>query len=143
VRYLLDTCLISKLVRKKPSSQVTEWVTAQEERDLCLSVLTIGELVKGVHRLTDASRKRSLSTWISRDVMQRFGGRVLPVSVEMADCWGRLTAQRETAGAPLPVVDGLIAATAMIHHLAVVTRNISHMAAAGVQLLNPCEPAAR
>lgn len=143
MRFLLDTCLISELVKRKPSAQVTEWVAAQEEWDLCLSVLTIGELVKGVHRLTDAARKRRLSTWISRDVIQRFEGRVLPVSVEVSDCWGRLTAQKESAGAPLPVIDGLIAATAMVHHLVVVTRNTRHLAAAGAQVVNPWEPAAR
>ncbi len=139
MKYLLDTCVVSELVKPKPSPSVTGWIGAQDELHFCLSVLTFGELMKGIYRLKDAARKRRLLTWVERDLMSRFSGRIIPVTQEIANRWGRISAGRELSGNPLPVVDGLLAATALIHHLTFVTRNVRHIAVTGVHVLDPWE----
>jgi predicted nucleic acid-binding protein len=100
---------------------------------LYLSVLTLGELRKGVERLADGRRRLRLENWLDSDLKLRFAGRWLPVDEEVAERWGLVTAR----GAVLPTTDGLIAATALVHGMTVVTRNAVDMAAAGALVLNP------
>lgn len=137
MRYILDTCTISELVRPQPSPAVTDWVDSQQEEHLYLSVLTLGELRKGVERLTDGRRRLRLENWLDSDLKLRFAGRWLPVDEEVAERWGLVTAQAAARGAVLPTTDGLIAATALVHGMTVVTRNATDMAAAGALVLNP------
>lgn len=120
--YLLDTCVISELVKKTPRREVVEWVDAQEESTLYLSALTIGEIEKGIIKLPASARKTRLATWVRRDLPARFGGRVLPIVERVATRWGMITGESERRGLPLPVIDSLIAATAFVHDLQVVTR---------------------
>jgi predicted nucleic acid-binding protein len=141
VRYILDTCAISELVRPKPSPSLVDWVRNQQEEHLFLSVLTLGELRKGMERLTDGHRRRHLENWLDRDLKLRFTGRWLAIDEEVAERWGLATAQAAARGAVLPTLDGLIAATALVHGMTVVTRNIADMAAAGALVLNPWETA--
>ena len=102
----------AQLVRPKPEPKVTAWVTATDENLLYLSVLTLGEIRKGIALLKDASRRVALEAWLDSHLALRFEGRFLPIDQEVADRWGRLAA---LAGAksPLPVIDGLLAATAL------------------------------
>jgi len=139
VRYLLDTCVLSEPVRKRPSKRVTNWLAAQEERQLCLSALTLGELQKGISKLPAGSRRSALRTWVERDLRARFAGRVLPVDEAVALQWGALVAESEREGRPLPVLDSLLGATALAHGLTLVTRNTSHLEGTPVRLLNPWE----
>ncbi len=134
--YLLDTCVISELVKKSPRRQVVDWIDAQEESTLYLSVLTIGELEKGIVKLPASARKTRLATWVRRDLTARFGGRVLPIDARIASHWGTTTGESERRGLPLPVVDSLIAATALVNDLQMVTRNTEDYARCGVVCLN-------
>ena len=135
--YLLDTCVISELVKKSPRRQVVDWVDAQEESTLYVSALTIGELEKGIVKLPASARKTRLATWVRRDLTARSSGRVLPIDTRIASHWGTITGESERRGLPLPVVDSLIAATALVNDLQVVTRNTEDFARCGVVCINP------
>ncbi len=133
--WLLDTNVISELARPVPNPGVAQWLTAYEG-ELFLSVLTLGEVQKGISNLADSKRRRRLASWLDREIRPWFAGRLLPVDERVAVCWGRLQAQ---AGHPLPAVDSLIAATALEHGLTLATRNTVDMARTGVSLFNPWE----
>lgn len=135
--FLLDTSVISELVRKNPHLPVLEWIGAQDETSLYLSVVTIGEIEKGIARLPASARKSKLQSWVRRDLVERFGARLLPVDIRAATRWGALTGESEKRGQPLPVIDSLIAATALVHGLAVVTRNVEDFKRCGVACVNP------
>ena len=135
--FLLDTSVISELVRKSPHLPVLEWIDAQDETSLYLSVVTIGEIEKGIARLPASARKTKLQSWVRRDFVERFGARLLPVDIRVATRWGTLTGESEKRGQPLPVIDSLIAATALVHDFAVVTRNVDDFKRCGVACVNP------
>ena len=134
--FLLYTSVISELVKKSPHPPVLKWIGAQEESTLYLSVVTIGELEKGIARLPTSARKARLQSWVRRDLVERFGGRLLAVDIRAATRWGMLVGESEKRGVPLPVIDSLIAATALVHGLTVVTRNIEDFERCGVACLN-------
>lgn len=123
MNYLLDTCLISELVKKEPQPGVIRWLEEQSEQTLFLSVLTFGELQKGISRLSAGERRDTLQNWVKHDLADRFHGRILGLDLEIALAWGRLQGESEQAGEKLPVMDSLIAATAIAHGMTVVTRN--------------------
>lgn len=137
--YLLDTCVISELVKKSPRQQVINWVESQQESTLFVSALTIGELEKGIAKLPATARKARLTTWVRRDLAARFVGRLLPIDPRVASRWGMMTGEAERRGVPLPVIDSLIAATALVHDLQVVTRNVEDFERCGALCLNPWE----
>jgi len=137
VRYLLDTCLISELVKTKPHKAVVEWLEGCDEEGMFLSVLVLGEIQKGIAKITDERRKASMQRWLDSDLRQRFAGRILPVSDEVALTWGIVQAKAELQGAPVPTIDGLLGATALAHNLTVVTRNERDIKATGARVFNP------
>jgi toxin FitB len=134
--YLLDTNCISELVRLKPEPSVMAWMQAAEETLLYLSVLTIGEIRKGVAGLSQSKRRTHLETWLEIELRARFAGRILPIDVPIADRWGLLAATAKREGKTLSTIDGLLAATALHHNLTVVSRNVSDFADTRVQVLN-------
>ena len=135
--YLLDTCLISELVAKQPNQKVLDWVDAQMPETLYLSVITIGEIAKGICKLTPSKRKESLSTWLNETLPNRFEHRILTLDVSTMVLWGNLVGQLEQNGRPLPAMDSLIAAIALQHSLSLVTRNEKDFAGTGVAIINP------
>jgi predicted nucleic acid-binding protein len=137
VRYLLDTCVVSEFVKPRPSAKVVAWLAERPEVATHLSVLTLGEIEKGITRLPSSRRRRELAQWLEQELRPRFRGRILQVGEEIAVLWGRLHGEAELRGEPLPVVDCLIAATALTHDLTVVTRNISDIARAGARVDDP------
>ena len=137
MKYLLDTCLISELVKKEPNPAVVSWLDEQDEQKLFLSVLNLGELQKGISKLPDGTKKNELQAWVALDLVERFTGRILEIDLETALCWGRLQGEAEQAGEKLPVMDSLIAATATAHGLVVVTRNVRDIERCGVRVFNP------
>lgn len=137
MKYLLDTCLISELVKKEPNPAVVNWLDAQEEPNLFLSVLTLGELQKGIEKLPAGAKKDELRAWAGHDLVARFAGRIVTVDLETALSWGKLQGESEAQGETLPVMDSLIAATAKAHGLIVVTRNVKDMERCQVRLCNP------
>jgi hypothetical protein len=139
VKYLLDTCLISELVKKEPNPGVVNWLDEQDEQTLFLSVLNLGELQKGISKLPDGTKKDELQAWIGLDLVERFTGRILDIDLDTALCWGRIQGEAEQEGLKLPVMDSLIASTAAAHGLIVVTRNVRDMERCGVRVCNPWE----
>lgn len=135
--FLLDTNCISELVRPKPEPRVMEWMEATDEAMLYLSVLTIGEIRKGLAGLAQGKRRTHLETWLEVDLQTRFAGRIMPIDAAIADRWGVIAAEGKRKGKALPVIDGLLAATALHHNLTVVSRNASDFANTQVQVLNP------
>ncbi|MSM39550.1 MAG: PIN domain-containing protein [Geobacter sp.] len=137
MKYLLDTCLISELVKKEPNPAVMRWLDEQDEQKLFLSVLNVGELQKGISKLADGPKKDELQAWVTLDLVERFVGRILDIDLDTALCWGGLQGAAEQAGDKLPVMDSLIAATAVAHGLVVVTRNVKDMERCGARVCNP------
>ncbi len=137
MRYLLDTCVLSELVRPKPNPRVVAWVEDQDEHQLFLSVVTIGELRKGIAKLPPGQRRSRLEKWVTEDLALRFHQRILAVNTEVASLWGTILGEAEALGSPLPVVDVLIGATARVHEFTVVTRNVADLERTGVNVLNP------
>ncbi len=138
VGVLLDTRVLSELQRPQGSPQVRAQVEALDPEQLYLSVITVGELTKGIARLPASSRRRQLSSWLM-GLEQRFSEQILPIDTEVARRWGELTVRAQSAGVPIPVSDGLIAATAQRHDLHVMTRNTRHFAASGTAIIDPWE----
>lgn len=135
--YLIDTCCISELAKQNPDENVIQWFFDHNELDMYLSVITFGELRKGIEKLPSSKRKRRLNHWINEDLLHRFKNRALDVSQTEVNQWGKISAEAEKMGMPLPAIDALIAATALAHDFAVVTRNTKDMEASGVELINP------
>jgi toxin FitB len=135
--FLLDTNCVSELVRVKPEPRVIDWMEATDEGMLYLSVLTLGEIRKGLAGLAQSKRRTHLETWLEVELQARFSGRILAIDAPVADRWGLLSARAKSTGSPLPIIDGLLAATALHYNLTVVTRNASDFANAQVQVLNP------
>ncbi|MBH8552719.1 type II toxin-antitoxin system VapC family toxin [Nostocaceae cyanobacterium CENA357] len=135
--YLLDTCLISELVVKQPNQQVLDWLDAQVPETLYLSVITIGEIAKGISKLTASKRKESLATWLNETLPNRFEHKILSIDASTMMLWGNLVGQLEQNGRPLPVMDSFIAAIALQNSLSLVTRNENDFAGTGVVIINP------
>lgn len=135
--YLLDTCVISELVSARPASAVLEWMANVETTRLFLSVLTIGEIKRGIVRLPASKRRSTLESWLEQDLSLRFHGRILPLDMAVMLTWGQLVGELENKGRPLPAIDSLIAATALHYQLQLVTRNEKDFADTGVNVLNP------
>jgi predicted nucleic acid-binding protein len=135
--FLLDTNVVSELVRPRPNPRVTKWLDSIDEELLCLSVLTLGEIRKGITALTDPARKMKLEAWLSGSLLARFESRILPIDQAIADRWGQLAGFLAAQGSPLPVIDGLLAATALHHNLTLVTRNTSDVARTRVGVFDP------
>src|SRR5258708_3850714 len=138
-RFLLDTNCISELVRPKPERRVIEWMEAADEAMLYLSVLTVGEIRKGIAALAQGKRRTRLETWLEVELQGRFTGRIVPIDVAIADRWGFIAAEAKRKGKTLSIIDGLLAATALHHNLTVVSRNASDFTNTQVPVLNPWE----
>lgn len=137
MRFLLDTNVLSDAAKPRPNSGIVEWLRAQSPLDLAISVLTLGEIEKGVRLLPMGQRRNALEEWSTSDLPRQFTGRVLPIDGAVARMWGRLAAEGRQRGRELPVIDGLLLATAAVHRLAFVTRNERDCADRGVPTLNP------
>jgi predicted nucleic acid-binding protein len=137
--FLLDTNCVSELVRSKPEPRVLEWIEAADESLLYLSVLTLGEIRKGVAGLPQSKRRTQLETWLELELQARFSGRILPIDAAVADRWGLLAAAAKSTGKSLSAIDGLLAATALQHNLTIVSRNVSDFANTQTPILDPWE----
>lgn len=137
MNYLLDTCLISELAKPKPDEKVVNWVLSQNETNFYVSVLTFGELHKGVEKLPESKKKKELRIWIEDELKNRFQNRVIGIDMRVLILWGRIQCLAEKKGNPMPAIDSLIAATGIAYNLTIVTRNIVDMEQSGVKLLNP------
>lgn len=137
MNYLLDTCVISELIKARPTKSVVKWVESIDERSMFISVLTLGEIHKGITKLRASKKKRTLQEWVSNDLNQRFDNRIIPVSIEIARIWGEVQGKAEKKCEKMPAIDSLIGATAIAYDFTVVTRNAADMENSGVQIHNP------
>lgn len=135
--FLLDTNIPSETLRPVPNAKVAAWLESQSKEVQFLSVVTIGELRRGITLLAQGARRTQLEEFIKVAVPLWFAGRVLPVTQAIAERWGVLDGRRQAAGQPLGVADGMIAATALEHGLTLVTRNTKDYDGLGVALINP------
>ena len=135
--FLLDTCTLSDPTSLRPNAGVRDWYSRASEASSYVSVLSIGEIRKGLAKLGDTQRATRIATWLEHDLIARFGPRILDVDREVATLWGTLCGQLLLRGRPQPVVDGLIAATALVHDLTLVTRNVSDFRDFDVKVINP------
>ncbi|WP_369602623.1 type II toxin-antitoxin system VapC family toxin [Hahella sp. SMD15-11] len=134
--YLIDTNVLSELRRKEPNPGVVAWFEERPATTLYVSVLTLGEIRKGIEALGKSKRKLKLLDWLETELPAFFSGRILPIDEEVADRWGRLLA---AAGRPLPAIDSLLAATALTHGLELVTRNVDDFPHPDLEIINPWE----
>lgn len=137
MNYLLDTCVISELVAKQPNPKVIAWIDSIEETRLYLSVITIGEIRKGIEKLSSTPRKATLREWLDDQLLVRFGDRIVPLDTQALLHWGQLVAILETKGKPMAAMDSLIAASALSRDLTLVTRNTDDFKYSGVSIANP------
>ena len=137
--YLIDTNVISELTRKRPSQRVVDWLDEAPADRIHVSVLTLGELRKGVEALPGGARRDRIGVWLEAELPAWFEDRVLPVDRGVAELWGRLLAR---VGRPVGAVDSLIAATALHHRLSVVTRNTADFRFADLDVVNPWDEVA-
>ena len=137
MNYLLDTCVISELVKIEPDKRVIKWIDSVEESKLYLSVVTIGELEKGISKLKPSKRKDKITEWLHEELIFRFNDRILNLDIHTFIDWGRLNATLENQGTKMPSIDSLIAATAIQYNLCLVTRNERDFQNCDIQLINP------
>ena len=137
MKYLLDTCVISELVVKQPNPNVVEFVDSLDPDDSFLSVITIGEISKGIEKLSKSKRKQELQAWLKGDLLIRFDGKIISLDANILVEWGILTARLEATGRTMPALDALIAATALARQLILVTRNVSDFEETGIEIENP------
>lgn len=132
--FLLDTNVVSEVARTRPDRAVLAWFEAVSDERLHLSVLSVGEIRKGIETLPAGSRRTSLTAWLEEELPAWFGPRLLPVDTAVAERWGRLLAASSRSR---PAIDSLIAATALTHGLALVTRNVADFEMSGLEVINP------
>jgi toxin FitB len=137
--YLVDTNIPSELTRENPDARVVEFLRNVDKEGVFLSVMTIGEICKGIATLPVSQRRATLQDWLDIDVRSWFAGRIFPVTEAIAERWGHLAATAKQRGLALAVVDGVIAATALHHDLTLVTRNVKDFHGLGVNISNPWE----
>lgn len=142
--YLLDTCILSKLrkIGKQPDVKLENWIKKHSESSYFISVLTIGEIQSGISKLSlkkngEKQKRLILEDWFLEELIPRFHNRILPIDREVVLTWGKLLGESKQRGLIIPVVDGLIAATAIVHNLTVVTENINDFIETGARLFNP------
>ena len=137
MNYLLDTCVLSEFTRRQPEPRVIDWLDLIDEEKLFISVITVGEIQRGIERLPDSHRKTELLVWMNNGLMARFADRMLPIDASTMYLWGSLMARLEAAGQPMGVMDSLILASAMQNNMIIATRNVADFLPSGVQVINP------
>jgi toxin FitB len=136
VKFLLDTCLLSELIKAAPEPAVVKWLEQREDETLFVSAVTFAELQRGVERLAESRRRAELTTWLTQ-LEVTFSNRVLPFTLATARYWATMCAQAEAAGQSMAAFDSIIAASALEHGLALVTRNVRDFSQAPILLVNP------
>ncbi|MDZ7789940.1 MAG: type II toxin-antitoxin system VapC family toxin [Xanthomonadales bacterium] len=139
MRVLLDTCVLSEIRHPRGAPRVRTAVQEHADEELFLSVLTLGELAKGIALLKPGRRKRELEAWLS-GLHAHYSDRILTIDSETSLIWGEITAAAQPIGRTIPAIDGLIAATALRHGLALMTRNVEDFTPTGVRIINPWAP---
>lgn len=136
MKYLLDTCVISEFVKPSPNKKVISWINEIPSEMLFISVVTIGEIRKGITKLPESKKKQKLTLWLNT-ILEEYEERVISIDLAVADTWGILQNDTEKNGVPMSSIDGLIAATAYTHNLTLITRNKEDFNNSKISLINP------
>ncbi|MGA2297351.1 MAG: type II toxin-antitoxin system VapC family toxin [FCB group bacterium] len=139
MKYLIDTNVLSELLKNEPDINVVKWINKCQQSDLFISVLTLGEIKKGIQKLVTSRKKVQLSKWLENDLIKKFGKNIIKIDLPISLRWGIINAQAEEAGKNIPVIDSLIAATAIEYNLTLVTRNVKDFSQTNCKLFNPWE----
>lgn len=137
MKYLLDTCVISELIAKQPNEKVIRWIDRLEDERVFLSVITIGEIRKGIEKLPTSKRKTTLQDWLNYELLVRFNGRILAIDTDVILQWGQLIGKLELDGKKMAAMDSLIAAIGLHYNLYLVTRTEEDFRYATVMIINP------
>jgi toxin FitB len=137
MNYLLDTNVISELIAKQPNQKVVDWIDQLDPNTVYLSVITIGEIRKGIEKLALSQRRTTLTAWLTQDLLVRFDGRIAAITTDVILIWGELVGRMELAGHSIAAIDSLIAATALAGNYRLVTRNAVDFQYTGVTVINP------
>ncbi len=137
MKYLLDTNVISELIAKQPNQKVIDWLDALEPSSVYLSVVTIGEIRKGIEKAPPSQRKTDVTDWLYNDLLIRFDGKIAEITTDVSLTWGELVGRLEQQGKPLAALNSLIAAIALTHSYVIVTRNEADFANTGAVIINP------
>jgi toxin FitB len=137
--FLLDTCTISEMVAVQPNLNVLSWFETQNEKNFYLSIITVGEIEKGIYQLPVSKKRTSLETWFFGGFVSGFQGRILNIDRKAMTTWAKMIADLKSKGVIRPAFDSLIEATALEHDLILVTRNVKNFGQSQVTILNPWE----
>ena len=137
MKFLLDTNIISELIAPRPNPRVVEWIERQDPQQIYLSVITLGEIRKGIEKLEPSKRKNTLQTWLENDLLLRFHGRIAEIDAPIMLRWGALMGRLEKSGRSIHVLDALIAAIALEGQYILVTRNDQDFEHTGAAIFNP------
>jgi len=138
MKYLLDTCVISELVKPTPNRKVVDWLNELPSEVLFLCAITIGEVRKGLTKLPDSGKKEQLTLWLNT-LLEEYKERILSIDLMVCENWGVLQGNAEKAGTPMSSIDGLLAATTYTHNLTLVTMNESDLYPSNIPIINPWE----
>ncbi len=138
MKYLLDTCVLSELIKPEPNPAVLAWINARSDTELLTAAMVLAELHRGVAKLTASRRKQDLTDWLEK-LQKALDSRVLPFTLQTAEHWAAMCARAESVGKTIAAFDSIIAASAVEHGLALVTRNVEDFAAVPVVIVNPWE----
>jgi predicted nucleic acid-binding protein len=138
VRFLLDTCILSELTKTSPNKNTISWIDGHNSDNLYISVITVGELQRGIKKLPQSKKKKDLSTWFDA-IIEHYKDRIVPFDLECSLAWGEMISECEKKGSPLSAVDSIIAAQALHYGFVLVTFNVKDFAAAGINLINTLE----
>jgi toxin FitB len=139
MKYLLDTCFISELARPQPNPNVLQWFASSNRELEYLSVITIGEIHKGIEKLPTSKRKSDLQQAVNTLLID-YADRILPININVMIQWGKLIGKLEQQGRPMELMDSLIAATALTENCTLITRNEKHFQHTDVHIINPWKP---
>ena len=137
MRYLLDTCVLRDPTQRRSNAGVRDWYAMTPETNMYISVLSIGEIRKGLVKLAGTPKAVRIGAWLDHELLLRFDQRLLGVDIDVCNLWGRLCGELLQRGCPAPVTDSLIAATALAHDLTLVTRNVKDFRKFDIRLINP------
>ncbi|MCE2860618.1 MAG: type II toxin-antitoxin system VapC family toxin [Oxalobacteraceae bacterium] len=140
MKYLLDTCVLSELVKTAPEELVVQWLKERKADQTFVSAITLAELKRGVAKLPESKRRSDLTIWL-KQIESDFKDRILPFDIGVAHHWAEMTAQSEAKGKSMAALDSMIAATALAHGYHLVTRNVRDFVNSGVEIINPWETA--
>jgi toxin FitB len=137
LNYLLDTNIISELISKQPSLKVITFIEELDEKNVYLSVMTIGEIKAGIEKLDNGIKKEKLSLWLHNDLLERFRLRIIEIDVNIMLAWGEITQKSKVLGKPLPIIDSIIGATCKAKELLLITRNEKDFQNLDIKITNP------